>query len=228
MAKRLGLDETFVFEDAQDGWKISRFVPDCIPFDYRNEVHVAKALQIARCLHESGETSPWSFDFYEEARKIVSLLRRADYPLPQDFETLLVLIDAIADFVAAESGPKVLCHNDLYGPNFLINDEAFYLIDWEYSAMSDYGCDIGNFIAQGSGYSVEEAIEVLDKYFRRCPTEEEIRHCLACTAIVGFYWYIWAVYKESQGNPVGEWIYVWYRAAKTFGNYVLPLYEKGM
>lgn len=37
VAKELGLDGTFVHEDAEAGWKISRFVPDCVEFDYKNE-----------------------------------------------------------------------------------------------------------------------------------------------------------------------------------------------
>ncbi len=224
VAKKLGFDETFIYEDPKTGWKISRYIPNCVPFDYRNEGHVTRAMRIARKLHESGETSPWSFDFYEEAKKIVSLLIESSYPLPPDFDAISSIIEELACYEREQEASPVLCHNDFYGPNFLINDQVFYLIDWEYSAMGDYGCDIGNFIAQGSGYTEDEAVRVLDLYFGRQATDDEVRHCLACTAIVGYYWFVWAVYKESKGNPVGEWLYTWYTAAKRFGTYALSLH----
>ena len=226
VAKRLGLDETFVFEDPQEGWKISRFIEGCIPFDYRNDAHVARALQIGRTLHESGEVSPWSFDNWDEAVNIIGILKDAEYPLPSDFEELFATIEELAQYVKAESGRPVLCHNDFYGPNFLVRGDEMQLIDWEYSAMGDYASDIGNFIAQGSGYTVEESIACLDKYFGRTPTAAEVRHCMAMTALVGYYWYVWAIFKGMQGNPVGEWLYLWYQSARQFSAYALPLYRE--
>ena len=66
---------------------------------------------------------------------------------------------------------------------------------------------------------------MLDLYFGRATTAAEVRHCLACTAVVGFYWYVWAMFKESQGNPMGEWLYKWYRAAIDYADAVEPMYE---
>lgn len=226
VAKRLGLDDTFVYEDPEQGWKISRYIPGCVEFDYRDPDHVRRALALARRLHESGEESPWQFDFYDEACKIEALLRDAGYPLPSDFSALSETVGELARYVRAESCASVLCHNDFYGPNLLVKDDAMYLIDWEYSAMGDYACDIGNFIAQGSGYSVEEAARVVDVYFGREATRDELLHCMGCTAIVGYYWYVWAIYKESQGNAMNEWLYAWYRAAKDFTAFALPAYKE--
>lgn len=225
VAKKLGLDDTYVFEDPQAGWKISRFVAGCIPFDYRNPGHVAPALALARRLHTSGEESPWSFDFSVEATHIVELLQARSYPLPAGFAALRERIARLADDVAADGAPNVLCHNDFYGPNVLVAPDGMYLIDWEYAAMGDYGCDVGNFFAQGSGYTVEESVAVMDLYFGRPATDEEVRHCLACTSIVGFYWYVWAMYKESEGNAMGEWLYRWYRSALDYADAAEPLYR---
>lgn len=224
MAKRLGLDDTYVFAEAEEGWKISRYVEGCIPFDYRNPRHVRGALELLRCLHSSGETSPWSFDFAQETQHVTKLLRDKWYPFPADFDALSERIEAIAASVAAEGVASVMCHNDFYGPNVLVGPDRMHLIDWEYAAMGDYGCDLGNFFAQGSGYSVAESVAVLDVYFGRPATAAEVRHCLACTAVVGFYWYVWAMYKESQGNAMGEWLYKWYRSAIEYADAVEPLF----
>ena len=225
VAHDLGLDTTYVYEDPEKGWKISSYIEGCKDFDYRNRDEVSQALSILRSLHTSGAKSPWAFDFYEEARRIEGMLREAHYPLPNDFDDLAKKIGQLAAQLPAEAGKPVLCHNDFYGPNLLVKDDRMELIDWEYAAMGDYGCDIGNFIAQGSGYSTDEAESILSLYYGRKPTATETRHCMACTAVVGWYWYVWSIYKEMQGNPVGEWLYVWYKAAKQFCAFASPMYE---
>ena len=216
VAKELGLDDTFIYEDPDEGWKISRYIEGCSELDYEDELQVRRALALTRRLHESGRKSPYSFDFWDEAEKIVGLLKDMRYGLPRDFNSLAETIAGVAAKMRAEAGEPVLCHNDLYGPNFLVRGEEMRLIDWEYAAMGDPACDLGNFVAQGSGYSVEQTLGILPLYYGRPVTPEEERHCLAAVAVVGWYWYVWAMYKEAMGNPVGEWLYVWYRAAKRF------------
>ena len=216
-ASELGLDTSFIYEDPKAGWKISRFIPDCTDFDYTNEKQVAHALKIARTLHESGASSPWKFDFYEEGKKIWRLLDQEKWPLPNDFADLAGRIGELVGPMRAGAGAPVLCHNDFYGPNLLVKGDDICLIDWEYAAMGDYGCDFGNFVAQGSGYTVEQALDALPGYFGRPATDEERLHCLICVAVVGWYWYVWALFKECKGSPVGKWTRIWYEAAKTFG-----------
>lgn len=225
IAKKLSLDETYVYEDPEEGWKISAYIPGCEEFDYQNPAHVKQAMQILRTLHTSGEVSPWSFDFHDEGKHIVKLLKDASYPLPRDFDSLSQEIDTLASYLKLEAGAPVLCHNDFYGPNLLVKGDEMQLIDWEYAAMGDYGCDLGNFVSQGSGYSIKQAESLVSIYFGREATAEEVRHCLGCTAVVGWYWYVWSIYKEMQGNPVGEWLYIWYKAAKQFCAHVLPQYR---
>lgn len=224
VARDLGLDDTFIYEEPSEGWKISRYIEGCSELDYADEAQVARALQMIRLLHESGKKSPFSFDFYDESVKIVQLLKDMRYALPRDFEQLAARIGAVADKMHAEAGEPVLCHNDFYGPNFLVKGDEMRLIDWEYAAMGDPTCDLGNFVAQGSGYTVEETLGILPLYYGRETTLQEQRHCLAAVSVVGWYWYVWAMYKEAMGAPVGEWLYIWYRAAKQFAAAAEELY----
>lgn len=223
MARKLGLDDTFVAEDPDEGWKISKFVPDCISFDYSNTSQVERALGMARRLHSSGVVSPWKFDFYKESLKIVHLLREEGWAFPVGFDKLSEDIELIAALARAGAGADVLCHNDFYGPNLLVRDDDMWLIDWEYAAMGDYGCDFGNFVAQSDYFDVQDAFSLMPLYFGRNPTEEEKFHLVACTAIVGWYWYVWAMFKECKGAPAGEWLYVWYKAAKEFSAKALSM-----
>lgn len=215
-ARDLGLDDTFIYEEPKEGWKISRYVEGAFELDYKDGTQVEKALQMAYQLHHSGIVSPWSFDFYSEGIHIAQMLREMGYPLPREFDTLAARIEKIAKAMKPEAGEPVLCHNDFYGPNFLVTPDRMRLIDWEYAAMGDAACDIGNFVAQGSGYTPEKTLEILPLYYGREATEVEQRHCLAAVSVVGWYWYVWAMYKEAMGNPMAEWLYIWYRAAKDY------------
>lgn len=225
VAKRLGVDDTFVYEDPREGWKISRFIPECVEFDYHNDDHVARGLSLARTLHQSGAVSEWSFDVYSKAVQIVDLLGSRAYPSFPDFGELADAARMLDECVRSDKVAPCLCHNDFYAPNFLVRDDVMYLIDWEYSAMSDYASDLGTFICC-SDYTLEEALSVIARYFGRTPTPEEERHCLAYVGLSAYYWFVWALYKEATGDPVGEWLYLWYRSAKTYGKQALSRYGR--
>ena len=224
VARELGIDDTFVFEDEKSGWKLSRFIDGCLPFDYHNPEHVAGAMGIARKLHGCGVQSKWSFDLGEKTAELDGLLNEAGYELPADYQALSSMASELAARAKEDGVPQVLCHNDFYGPNFLVRGDETRLTDGEYAARGDPACDIGNFIAQGSGYTVEQTLDLLPLYYGRKATEAEKRHCLGAVGLVGWYWYVWAMYKEAMGNPMGEWLYIWYKAAKQFSTAAEQLY----
>lgn len=224
IARQLGIDDTFVHENPSEGWKISHYVDNCGEFDYHNPEHVQEAMRLIRKLHAAEATSTWNFSLYENARDIVGLLKRKSYPTFPDFESLAETARRLHEFVSRDAVDPCLCHNDFYAPNFLVTDERISLIDWEYSAMSDYASDLGTFICC-SDYTLAEAHAVIGEYFQGEPTPADIRHCLAYVSLSAYYWFVWALYKESTGDPVGEWLYLWYKAAKSYGKVALSLYD---
>ena len=117
---------------------------------------------------------------------------------PAGFEKLQANIELLVAPMRAGSGADVLCHNDFYGPNLLVHGDDMWLIDWEYAAMGDYGCDFGNFVAQSDYFDVQGAFDIMPLYFGRKPTSEEEFHLIACTAIVGWYWYVWAMLMNAR------------------------------
>ncbi|HAM15868.1 MAG TPA: MarR family transcriptional regulator [Eggerthellaceae bacterium] len=216
VARKLGLDDTFIFEDAQEGWKISYYLHDCSELDYHDWDQVRESLHMVRTLHQSSYRSKWNFDVYEKAKEIVALIDERHRASFDDFKTLFDLIDGLAAHVASDGTPQCLCHNDFYSPNLLVSQGKMYLIDWEYSGMSDYASDLGTYICC-SDYTYDEACAVLAEYFQRDPTPAELAHCMSYIAISSYYWFVWALYKDACGAPVGEWLYLWYKNAKLFG-----------
>lgn len=228
LAKDLGLDDTYIFEDPQRGWKISRFIPNARQLDPKDTSQVKRAMEMARRLHESPMKTQRTFDFYDESVKYTKLLEelkgRVDIA---GFEEMAKKAARLKAFIDADDAKHCLTHNDFFCLNFLIDEQdKMYLIDWEYSGMSDYASDFGTFVVCCE-LTREEAEDALAYYFGRTPTFAERCHNFAHVAMAGWCWYVWSLFKEAQGECVGEWLYIYYRYAVDLLDDVLSWYEQG-
>ena len=133
-------------------------------------------------------------------------------------------IATLVDFLKKDKFEKVLCHGDSYSPNFLLNEqEEMSLIDWEYSGMGDPAGDLGTFICC-SNYTHEQAEKVLEIYSQGTLDTSTKRHYLAYVAVTSYHWFLWALFQESVGKPVGEFLYIWYQYTKQYGQLSLSMY----
>jgi|GEM_PF-3301023 len=55
---------------------------------------------------------------------------------------------------------------------------------------------------------------------------DQQRHFLGIIGLVSYYWFLWALFQESNGKPVGEFLYKWYRYTKQYCTEALRLYEE--
>ncbi len=227
MARELGIDDTFIHEDAERGWKISRFIPNCRQLDPHDPEQVARAMEMARTLHQIEVESDRAFDFFLEGKRYESiLLEKGPIDVPGYWE-MAEKARRLHEHAEADGAPKCLTHNDFFYLNFLIDESGkFYLIDWEYAGRGDYANDFGTFTVCCE-LSEEEARAALDAYFGRPATFEEMRHNFSFVALAGWCWYVWSLVKEAEGDFVGEWLYIYYRYAKDYMDKVLNWYENG-
>jgi len=230
VASELGVDSTFIYMDPVTGWKISRFVDVTEKFDYHNDSHVQSALAAIRKLHTQARPIDATFDLYAQAVGLSTRLaggddidRSARIGFPE-FEILGQQARQLNALSKTDGMEPVLCHNDFYAPNILISDGKQALIDWEYAGMGDPASDLGTFICC-SDYTWDEAQDVFAAYFGRKPTPQEQRHYTANVALAAYYWWVWALYKDACGDPVGIWLYKWYCYAKLYGKKAIAMYE---
>lgn len=228
LAKDLGLDDTYVFEDPAQGWKISRFVAHARQLDPTNSEQVKRAMEMAHTLHASCVKTQRAFDFYEESKKYTAYLEELKGKIDiAGFAEMAEAAARLKRYADADNARRCLTHNDFFSLNFLIDEhDRMYLIDWEYSGMSDYASDFGTFTVCDR-LSFEQAKEALAFYFGRTPTFEELRHNFAYVALAGWCWYVWSLLKEAQGEHVGEWLYVYYRYAVDYLDKTIAWYESG-
>lgn len=225
IVRELGLDGTFVYEDPDLGWKVSRYLENCEPFSCHNEEHLQRAMKMARTLHNSGKCCKTVLDMHEDTLKQMELLDEAHVNKYNDYQELFEMAQFYDELVKADGLQPVLCHNDFYDPNFLIDGPDMHLIDWEYAGMSDYASDLAVFICC-SDYTYEEALHALDVYFGRKPTDEELLHCIAYLCTISFHWLVWALYRDQCGEPVGELEFMWHRYARSYGEKAKMLCEE--
>lgn len=74
VARELGLDGTYIFEDPKRGWKISKFIPNCRNIDPHDAGQVAKTMRMAHDLHACDVIVDRHFNFFREAKRYEALL----------------------------------------------------------------------------------------------------------------------------------------------------------
>ena len=223
-AQRLGLDRSFIYMDAAEGWKISHYISGAHDLDYANSREVSQALQLLRRLHQAAIRSPYNFDVGQVIQGFVHQARVRNPQAFHEVEDLMWQMKKAEQFAAQQGVTKVLCHCDAFNTNFLVApDGTVSLIDWEYSGNDDPALDLGIFLCC-SKYSWARVLEVIDEYLGHPASLEERQHYIAYAALAAFYCYAWAVYQETLEKPVGEYLYIWYKAS---GFFIEKLRETG-
>lgn len=223
-AKKLGLDDTFIQMDKASGWKMSYYLDGCHSLDYHDDAEVDEALRMMRVLHDAHIKSEFDFDLWRKTEEFIEKIRhhgRADFA---DFDELYNNVKHLYELTKTDGVAQRLCHCDCYDPNFLIDKHGkMYLIDWEYSGNDDPGSDLGTFICC-SDYTEAEADDIFERYLQHKPNQTELRHFYAYVSLAAYYWFVWAIYQNSVGNNVGEYLLLWYRMAKNYYKKAIVLY----
>lgn len=223
-ASKLGLDSSFVYEDATLGWKISRLVSTQEPFDYANDAHAQLALHALRRLHTSGCKVSYARDMYAALQGVAGKLTPENKAVVQPY---LEKTATLEKFWRSGAKDDVLCHNDFYGSNILPTDTGVCIIDWEFAAMGDYGCDFASFITQAD-ISLARASRFAGWYFGRKPTSDEWFHLVSSAAIVATFWYAWGLVYAQKNELQDTWLALWRTAAERYCEEGLRLLvEKG-
>ena len=208
VAKRLGIDNTFVAEDPLTGRKLSRFVPNVRTLAQGREDSPLrpKALRMIADLHAAeGLSSAHFCDRWEETLHHEQVLRDNDIPITEEYEEMHRRVQRLKELADAEDFPVSFSHNDCWFGNYLVDqNEDMYLIDWENAGMADEASDFAFFTATVY-VNHEEYDEYLEIYLGRKPTELEYRHFAAQMMIAGLWQYAWGLFITSDPNIVVDW-----------------------
>ncbi|MEE3486970.1 MAG: NTP transferase domain-containing protein [Bulleidia sp.] len=221
-AKKLKIDETLVYIDEEEGWKISRFVDTTETFDFGSKKHIDMLARKLKTLHDSQISVGFGFDYQKEADHVIDILKHID---ALAYRRSLVEREAmlpIFEFLEKDKWQVSLCHNDLYEPNLLVAGEDLHVIDWEFSGDADIGYDVCKLFAVHNP-PYEEYDFWLEQYFGRETTVEEKRHMIACAAVIYYYWYVWGIYAGKNNQDVSNYMMAWFDKMNSFRKKALEM-----
>lgn len=205
MAKDLAIDESIICMDLS-GWKISYYVENAKNCDFdENSQHMMIAIDYLHRLHQASyDENVKIFDNVAEGRRLLQIASRTKGNLEKEFSELIDKVERLYHFVKEDAKKQghglVLCHNDVYAPNFLYDSsDRVFLIDWEYAGVNYGANDICTILCRYD-MSEEQIKMYLEAYVGHELTEDERRFYHAFIPISGFYWFCWGLYKGSVGD----------------------------
>lgn len=205
VAKELGVDNSYIYEDENEGWKISKFVDITEDFSFENERHLTMLCESLNRFYSQRRLCGRKMDFICEAKTLLGKLKRLDGETYDVAAGQLRQYEEIDERLKSDQWPICIVHNDLYEDNLLVSGDELYIIDWEYAGDTDIGFDICKIIVK-NGVLASDADEWLSFYYNRKPTKEEVIHIIGCAAVSFYYWYIWALYMTKCGNDYADLI----------------------
>jgi len=220
-AKELGIDPTYIYADVNEGWKISVFIPEFREPDYTSFEDSKKVLSVLRKLHASNVKVDYGMKPWEDALHYEELISKMNPEIVNEFQALKSKIEKLYNMTIGDGVEKCFCHGDTYQPNWMIKpDGSVILIDWEYSGWSDPGIDVGYYIVDAK-YDFDEADRFIREYLQDTFSEKRYFHFMAYTAIIAYYWYVWAIYRECCGAVMGDALPSWRDAAIKYADKLL-------
>lgn len=218
-ARDLGIDPTYIHMDFEKGWKVGRFVRSFREPSYSDFNDSRKVIDVLRRLHASGVEVDYGMKPWEDATDMEILLKKKDPGCFEQYEGLKKKIGLLVERTRGDGVKPCFCHGDTYRHNWMIEpDGNVILIDWEYSGMSDPGVDVGYYIVD-AGYDFDQAKAFIREYLREDYTQALEFHHMAYTAIIAYYWFVWAMYRKSCGALVDKALQSWLEMAVKYSDY---------
>lgn len=208
VARNIGVDTSVIKMDS-DGWKISYYVPEAKNCDFvHSSDQLSVAMQYLHKLHQvSTNETVKVFDNVKEGYKLMQIASATKGNLLKEFHEINTKVKRLYTLLKRDAErlhyDLVLCHNDVYEPNYLIDKFGqIYLIDWEYAGLNYEANDIGCLLCRYD-WSDQQIKLYLEAYFGRSLNSDEERFYYAFIAISAYYWFCWGLYKGSVGDDDG-------------------------
>lgn len=228
-AKEVGIDES-VIRIELSGWKVSYFVNNAKNCDFEaSDQQLEIAMEYLHRLHNvDASNEARVFDNIAEGKKLMDIASSTKGNLRREFSDIIFKVERLYSIIKKDSERLgyglVLCHNDIYAPNYLMDDKGkIYLIDWEYAGLNYAANDISGILSRYD-LSDQQIERYLKAFVGRKLTEDEHRYYIAFIPISAFYWFCWGLYKGSVGDDDGFFFLSAYRNLVRFIDKALESY----
>ena len=222
LARSLGVNPVYLYADGKEGWMLSRYVADFREPDYDNFEDTKRILRVLRKLHAAPVRTDCGLRPWADSLRLEAWIRQEAPDAFTPWEGLKEKIRRLAARTRDDGVEPCFCHGDAYRPNWMLlkNGETI-LIDWEYAGTADPGIDLGYYIVDAM-YGFDEAERLIREYLGKSCGEAQLFHFMAYTAIIAYYWFVWALLREVRGIENGGALERWRTMAIRYADHLLP------
>ncbi|MFK4997131.1 phosphotransferase [Bacillus sp. N9] len=204
----IGINVEQIYFNEKTGLKVTRCIDGAEAFTRqtaRKLEHMKLVADALRKLHHSGLVMKNQFNVFAEIELYEHLIRQKGGTFLDGYETARNQLFLLKDYYESIPVELTPCHIDPVAGN-LIKDGSgkLYLIDWEYSGMSDPLWDVGAFIEE-CGLTEEEAELFMAFYFEREHTLVERERIILNHIFQDFLWSLWSQVKKADGEDLGSY-----------------------
>lgn len=204
---KLGINPAFVYFDETTGIKISHAIPAATALTKETAKYphiLLDIIELFQHLHEADDVMTQRFDLFQMIDHYEQLAYVENTLQPKKLASLRAEIASLKNVYQSYDIQAAPCHMDAVSINIL-RDEAdrLYLIDWEYSGMFDPLWDVATLFLSLE-LTEEEELFFLTTYFRCEPNAEALQRLHVLKIFLDYYWSLWYMYKETQGDNFGN------------------------
>ena len=166
--------------------------------------NLVKAAKILHKLHSCGEDTNVPFNVFDMAASYEKIIEANAVPMYEDYTVIKKRIMEIKQVVDRNHDVELVpCHNDPLCENWVLSEDGrLYLIDWEYAGMNDGMWDLADVSIEAS-LTQEQELLLLEAYFDREPTKEELYRFHANKLYLDYLWSLWGKTRVPfDGEPM--------------------------
>lgn len=206
LASTIGVTPTIFYFNVDSGIKIAEEINGATTLTSRSiktRVNLKKVSKILLKLHSSSIQFVNTYDYLSELKKYEEILKKQSGHFYDGYEFIKTKLMSAMDSLEFNSVSP--CHVDLVPENFILDrDENMYLIDWEYSGMTDQFWDLASFCNE-SHLTIEEITTFLELYFKRTIEKKEMQKIFWFMAFQHLLWSVWTLNKALEGDDFGNY-----------------------
>lgn len=177
-------DNNFILEYVEGTCTTSQ---DALYFD--DNVH--KLTEQMRRLHSSQESFKGKFSFQESFAVYKRDFLSTGYPIPTEMKLNEPVLFDMMKWVDEQLSEDVCpVHSDIVMQNIIFTKDRVFMIDWEYSTMSDRYLDLASFCAQNILAPGAERM-FLKSYFAKSDIQLDYGKLLLFKMSISFMWVYW-------------------------------------
>ncbi|MFV0979103.1 phosphocholine cytidylyltransferase/choline kinase family protein [Latilactobacillus sakei] len=206
LASTIGVTPTIFYFNVDSGIKIAEEINGATTLTSRSiktRVNLKKVSEILLKLHSSNIQFANRYDYLSELKNYEEILKKRFGHFYDGYELTKTKLMLAMDSLEFNSDSP--CHVDLVPENFVLDkNESMYLIDWEYSGMTDQFWDLASFCNE-SHLTIEEIRTFLELYFNRTIEEKEMQKIFWFMAFQNLLWSVWTLNKALEGEDFGSY-----------------------